>query len=120
MKKINFILSLLFISSSALPKPYKAPPTSSTSGYVPVISDELMEQCVKIYNEAEWLENDLNHTSVNQYSQYEVNQYNHNVAKLNQLTNWFNQNCAGKQSRSACEATNRLNQQAGLPQQKCY
>lgn len=120
MKKCNLIFSLLFISGAVFAQSYKAPPTSSTSGYVPVISDELMEQCVKIYNEAEWLEADLNRSSINQYSQYEVNQYNQNVAKLNQLTNWFNQHCAGKQSRSACEAAKKLNQQAGIPHQGCH
>ncbi|OOR99714.1 hypothetical protein B0187_02580 [Haemophilus paracuniculus] len=120
MKNLNLVMSLLFISTTALSQSYKAPPTSSTSGYVPVISDELMEQCVRIYNEADWLQNDLSQTSVNQYSQYEVNQYNQNIAKLNQLTNWFNQNCAGKQSRSACETAKKLNQQAGLSHQSCY
>lgn len=120
MKKINFAISLIFISTTLFAQSYKTPPTSSTSGYVPVISDELMEQCVRIYNEAEWLESDLRQTSVNQYSQYEVNQYNQNIEKLNKLTNWFNQNCAGKQSRSACEAAKKLNQQAGLTHQSCY
>ncbi|VEG12525.1 hypothetical protein [Moraxella cuniculi] len=68
MKKFKFSMALLFISTTVFAQSYKIPPTSSTSGYVPVISDKLMEQCVKVYNEAEWLKQDLKQTSVNQYS----------------------------------------------------
>ena len=49
-----FSISLLFTSAS-FAKEYVAPPSSSTHGSVPVISDAAMEKCVKIYNEAKWL-----------------------------------------------------------------
>lgn len=98
---------------------YKTPPTTVTRGYVPVISDELMERCVKVYNENEWLSQELSGTHVNLYSQQEVDAYNRKVTLLNQKTDWFNSTCAGKQSRSACEAAQKLNREHGLPVQVC-
>lgn len=120
MKKATVILISLFSVTAFAQNYYKAPPTSSTTGYVPVISDELMEQCVEIYNQAEWLEEELNNTYVDQYSQASVNHYNSKVNQLRQLSNWFNQNCAGKQSRSACEAAKELNRKNGIEHQRCY
>lgn len=35
------------------------PPSYSTHGYVPVISDALMEKCIETYNQAKWLGNSL-------------------------------------------------------------
>lgn len=88
---------------------YAVPPTSSTSGSVPVISDEAMEECVKIYNEAKWLSEKLNNTQVNQYDSASVNNYNNQAIKHSQMINYFNQNCAGKQSYSAWKAAQKLN-----------
>lgn len=119
MKRIKWALGLLLISATAFSQSYKAPPTSSTNGYVPVISDELMEQCVRTYNEAEWLAQEINNTPVNQYDSYSVNSYNEKVNQHRQMTNWFNQNCAGKQSYSACKTANELNRQNGLPESPC-
>lgn len=99
---------------------YTAPPTSSTSGYIPVISDELMEKCVEIYNQAKWLGEELQNTYVNQYSQTSVNNYNNKVGQHQSMITWFNQNCAGKQSRSACEAARELNRKNGIETQSCY
>ena len=99
---------------------YVAPPTSSIRGYVPVISDAQMEQCVEIYNQANWLGDSLRNTRVNQYSNDSVDLYNQKVAQHSQMINWFNQNCAGKQSRSACEAAMELNRKNGIPTQNCY
>lgn len=122
MFKTRFILTaFLFLFSCLInAQQYVMPPTSSTSGYVPVISDELMEQCVEIYNKADWLDKELNSTYLNQYSSYEVAEYNRKVNQVNQWTNWFNQNCAGKQSYSACKAAQELNRKAGNPTQNCY
>lgn len=36
------------------------------------------------------------------------------------MINWFNQNCAGKQSRSACEAAMKLNLKNSISAQSCY
>lgn len=122
MKKIIIFLcltSLALIDYSFAQQSYVMPPTASTHGYVPVISDEMMEQCVKTYNEAQWLAQKIQSTSINRYSAADVNQYNNAVAKVNSMTSWFNTNCAGKQSRSSCEATNKLNMQQGLPTQPC-
>lgn len=99
---------------------YVIPPTSSTSGYVPVISDEMMEQCVKVYNQSQWLSEELNGTYVDSYSQYSVNDYNEKANRVNSMINWFNINCAGKQSYSACKAAQKLNREKGLPEQPCY
>lgn len=98
---------------------YKIPPTSLTSGYVPVISDKQMKECVKIYNKIEWLGQHLNTAYVNQYSLNEVNTYNNNLQSYNKMVDWYNLNCADKQSKSACEAAKKLNQENGLPYQEC-
>ena len=121
MKTIMFMLA--FVLESSLPcfaqQSYVVPPSSSTRGHVPVISDEQMEECVKVYNESKWLTQDLGRTRVNQYSQAEVNAYNRKVNEVNSKTEWFNANCAGRQSRSACEAAQKLNREQGLPVQPC-
>lgn len=121
MVKMTLISTALLglFSLSVLAQQYVMPPTSSTSGYVPVISDQLMEQCVEIYNKAEWLSQELDRTHVNQYSSYEVNQYNNKVNQVQKWTNWFNRNCVGKQSYSACQAAQELNRKAGNPSQEC-
>lgn len=120
MKKFGLCLLACSSVSVMAQNYYKAPPTSSTSSYVPVISDELMKVCVERYNQAEWLEQEINNTHVNQYDSYSVNSYNTKVNQHSQLINWFNQNCAGKQSRSACEAAKELNRQNGISHQSCY
>lgn len=120
VKNLTILTACLGFMSVAVAQRYTAPPTSSTTGYVPVISDQQMEQCVEIYNQAKWLDEELSRTSVNQYSSYKVNAYNQKADKHRQLTSWFNQNCAGKQSQSACKAAQELNRKNGLPTQSCY
>ena len=78
-----------------------------------------MKECVKIYNKALAIERALNSTFVNRYSSEEVNLYNQNVRMYSQLIDWFNANCAGKQSYSACKVAQELNRQRGLPEQSC-
>ncbi|MCK8043775.1 hypothetical protein MSG37_02670 [Shewanella sp. 1CM18E] len=90
---------------------YKVPPTSSSYGSVPVISDLKMEECVKLYNEAEWLYKKLNSMYVDQYSSASVDEYNTQVNRHSKMINRFNSECAGKQSQSAYEAAQRLNNQ---------
>lgn len=104
MKKYLLTLCVLFLSTSSWAKNYAVPPSSMTRGNVPVISDEQMEYCVILYNDMLDLEKNI---------QYINNQYEYNlmVNKFNQMTNYFNQNCAGKQSRSAAEAAKKLSQQ---------
>lgn len=120
MLKQTLSLSLLFtFSSLSIAQNYVLPPSSSTRGHVPVVSDELMEQCVEVYNQAKWLEEKINQMVVDQYSNESVSQYNVNVDKHHTLTNWFNNNCAGKQSYSACKATQELNRKAGNPVSDC-
>jgi hypothetical protein len=111
--KILFSLllsSILFLDSNAFGAEYKVPPTSSTSSSVPVISDAAMEQCVKIYNEGEWLGEDINRTNVDQYSQSSIDSYNAKVSRHTNMINYFNKECAGKQSYSAYKAAKKLNQ----------
>ena len=98
---------------------YVEPPSSTTRGYVPVISDEQMQECVRVYNESEWLSQELRASIVNTSSQAEVDAYNRKVSQVNRMTDWFNAQCAGKQSRSACEAAQKLNREKGLPVQEC-
>ena len=55
---------------------YEIPPLAKIYGNVPVISDEMMRECVKIYDEAFAIERELNSTFANRYSSDEVNLYN--------------------------------------------
>ena len=97
MKKNTVMLFMtLALTCTLNAREYIAPPSSSTRGSVPVISDEAMEKCVKIYNEAKWLREEINDTYVNQYDNTSVNNYNQKVNKVKRMTNYFNQNCAGK------------------------
>mgnify|MGYP003087415944 CR=1 FL=1 len=66
---------------------YSTPLASSTHGYVPVISDALMEKCVETYNQAKWLGDSLQNAYVNQYSVKSVNDYNEKVTKHSQMIN---------------------------------
>ena len=88
---------------------YKVPPSSTTYGSVPVISDRAMEACVKLYNHAEWLKDEINTLQVDRYSQNSIDNYNNKVARHSNMIHKFNNDCAGKQSRSAYEAAQKLN-----------
>lgn len=115
MKKSMILCVLAIIASvsagtNAFSREYEVPPTRSTSADVPYISDAAMERCVKIYNQAKWLREDLQRAKVNQYSKSEVNAYNSAVNRLSAMTDDFNENCAGKQSESAYRAAQKLNQ----------
>ncbi len=107
MKKI--ILGVLFASSLIYARTYEVPPTSSTRGSVPVISDEKMEECVKLYNKAKWLGEEINSMYVNQYDSSSVTNYNNKVRKHSSMIRKFNAECAGKQSYSAWKAAQKLN-----------
>lgn len=97
--------------STITSKEYEIPPTSRTSANVPWISDAAMEQCVKIYNEAKWLGEEIDRTTVNQYSQTSVDLYNSKISRYSEMVDSFNRKCAGKQSESAYRAAQKLNQQ---------
>lgn len=119
-RKLIFLTTCLVTTNVLANQHYVVPPTSSTRGYVPVISDEMEQQCVEIYNQAKWLGDSLQNTYVDQYSIASVNSYNQQVAQHSQMIDWFNQNCAGKQSYSACKAAMELNRQNDIPTQNCY
>lgn len=119
IKKSFFILACFMASNVMANQYYVMPPTPSTYANVPVISDAQMEQCVEIYNQAKWLEESLQNAYIDPYSNASVNTYNQQVARHSQMLNWFNQNCAGKQSYSACEAARELNRKNGIPTQDC-
>lgn len=116
-------LTLVVVASSASSAfakgSYTVPPTHSTYGHVPVISDAQMRECVELYNQQKWAAAELSQTRVNHYSQQSVDAYNQQVNKINQMTNEFNKKCAGKQSESACKEANRLNRERGLPEVSC-
>ena len=119
--KILFFLAatIAILGAFEIEGGYEIPPSAQTYGNAPVISDAMMQECVKIYNEALAIERALNSTFVDRYSSEEVNLYNQNVRMHSQLIDWFNTNCAGKQSYSACKAAQELNRQRGLPEQNC-
>lgn len=116
--KLNYLFivpAMLAVASdfSYSQERYVTPPTTTTRGYVPVISDAQMEECVKVYNEITWMNQNLSAART-------LDEYNSTVGIINQKTDWFNSNCAGKQSRSACEAANKLNREKGLHVTSCY
>ena len=119
-RKLIFLTTCLVTTNVLANQHYVVPPTSSTRGYVPVISDGMEQQCVEIYNQAKWLGDALQNTYVDQYSAASVSAYNQQVAQHSQMIAWFNQNCAGKQSYSACKAAMELNRKNGFPAQNCY
>ncbi len=100
---------LVFDTCELFAKQYEVPPSHATSSHVPVISDEAMEVCVKLYNETEWLFKEINNMPVDSYSQTSVNNYNKKVNDVSNMQNRFNSECAGKQSESACKAAKKLN-----------
>ena len=112
-KKCILALTLSFftIVANAQTRIYEAPPSSSTRGHVPWIPDSQMEQCVKLYNEAKWLGEEIDSTVVNQYSHASVDNYNLKVEHHSKMIDSFNQYCAGKQSESAYKAAQKLNSQ---------
>ena len=110
LSKYPIVALSVFMSSIVFGAKYEVPPTSSTSANVPYISDAAMEQCVKIYNEAKWLGEDIDRTVVNQYNQTSINTYNSKIDKHSRTIDYFNKYCAGKQSESAYRAAQKLNQ----------
>ena len=113
INKVNLtiLISSIAFSYNTTAETYVVPPTSSTNSSVPVISDAAMEECVKLYNEAKWLGNKINSIAVNTYSQESVGNYNKKIQSHSKMTDTFNRDCAGKQSRSAYEAAKKLNKQ---------
>ncbi|HIF29912.1 MAG TPA: hypothetical protein EYQ76_03620 [Candidatus Marinimicrobia bacterium] len=109
-KKSSRLLAFIvtFIASSAIALVYEVPP-STTGSYAPYISDSAMEQCVRLYNKAKWLIDEIDKIQVNQYSQSSVDSYNSKVTRHSKMINNFNQGCAGKQSESAYRAAQKLN-----------
>lgn len=112
--KYSLVVFSLFTSyalNNAFAREYVTPPTSRTSANVPWIPDDQMEYCVKIYNEAGWLEEEISSTYVDRYNQYSVNAYNEKVNRHSNMINYFNAHCAGKQSESAYKAAQKLNKE---------
>jgi len=101
------ICSLIMANASA--RDYVVPPSETTYTSVPVISDAEMEQCVILYNEAKWLRDEIDKTVVDKYSERSVASYNNKIATFNGMNSSFNSICAGKQSQSAYNAAQRLN-----------
>lgn len=115
MKIIKTISILIILGLQVVnAENYELPPTSRSYGNAPVISDEAMEKCVKLYNEAKWLGDEINNMYVDRYSQSSVNKYNSKISKHSKMINFFNKNCAGKQSESAYRAAKKLNNGIGI------
>jgi len=111
MKAKGITLLGLFFCTNIFAQEYIVPPSSSTRSNVPVIADVAMEECVKLYNDAKWLGENLDEIVVDSYSQESVDSYNEKIQKFSTMTATFNKKCAGKQSQSAYDAAKRLNQQ---------
>lgn len=106
---LSLLLTHIF-AGSAIAEVYETPPSKTTSTLdAPYISDEDMEQCVKLYNEAKWLADEMRSTAVDRYSQASVDAYNNTVTRHSNMIDAFNRDCAGKQSESAYKAASRLN-----------
>ncbi len=116
MKIFKFSFSVVLFSiitiASALSQTYEVPPSSSTYSHVPYISDEAMKQCIILYNKAKWLADEARSEHVDQYNQASVNAYNEKVKRHASMINYFNANCAGKQSESAYRAAQELNKRS--------
>lgn len=119
MKRFNFFvltLNTIFLSiiavSSVLAQTYEVPPSDRTSSSTPYISDEAMERCVVLYNEAKWLAEEIENTQVDQYSQTSVDAYNKKITGHASMIDAFNRDCAGKQSESAYKAAQELNKKS--------
>lgn len=121
MNKILFTctccLSTIFATTNALAetdKVYVVPPSSSISSPTgpPSISDEEAKVCVELYNEAQWLEEDIEQSvnAVDRSDKNAVNAHNAKISDYRNMINKYNQDCAGKHSGSAQDATDELNQ----------
>ena len=102
------LVAVVFGTQNLMAQVYVAPPSSTTSGSVPWISDNAMEACVVLYNETKWFKDEIQRTPVDNYSQTSVNNYNKKINKHSGMIAEFNRSCAGKQSKSAYEAAQRL------------
>lgn len=119
IKKNTVVIILSCLPCFLSAQIYQVPPTFSSSSYGQTISDEKMEECIVLYNEAKWLVNQLDSIKVNTSIEEDVNSYNLQVEKHRRMTLKFNDECAGKQSLSACKAAQKLNAQNGLKVQSC-
>jgi hypothetical protein len=118
-KKIVILISILIFSNLSFAQTYKKPPDVATFGYVPVISDSKMQECVVLYNKAEWLQEEMELIIIDNYSEESVNSFNKKLNKHTSMIDKFNLECSGKQSLSSCKEVEKLNKQNGIESQKC-
>lgn len=109
--QLVIMMSFVCMSANVFAREYEIPPVHTTGADVPWITDAAMEQCVKLYNEAKWLEEEIDRTFVDRYSQESVDAYNNKIAIHSRMIDDFNGGCAGKESESAHKAAQKLNQQ---------
>ena len=100
---------MLFIISSLYAKSYEMPQIEFKKGNVPMISDEQIEFCVKLYNQIKWLSEDLTKQKSSK-NQANARIYNINVKKYRNLANLFNNECAGKLAADVKTITENLNE----------
>ncbi len=109
---ITLLLNIITISSVfAEKRNYEIPPSKTTSSSAPYISDTAMEQCVRLYNEIRWLAEDIQHSQVNRNSLSSINAYNQLIDQYSRMVEQFNIDCAGRQSESAHQAAQKLNEE---------
>jgi hypothetical protein len=118
-KKIVILISSLIFSNFSFAQTYKKPPEVVTFGYVPVISDEQMKECIILYNTAEWLKDELESIVVDNYNKESVDSFNEKINEHAKMIDKFNLDCQGKQSFSSCKEVAKLNKENGIESQKC-
>jgi hypothetical protein len=111
---VAFAVSIFpLLASSALGQTYKVPPSNNTSSYPQSISDDEMKRCVALFNEKEWLYEEIerDRPQVDRYSPASVDAFNNQVETFNSMNSDYDENCEGKNSESAEEQTQELNNQ---------
>lgn len=106
MKKIILVVTMPLFTFAGN---YKVPPSHNTYGSGYQLDDSAMKECVRVYNQAENLQWELNNAVIDRSSSYAVSNYNAMVNELNDLINWYNINCANKSASGADSATRELN-----------
>lgn len=95
MKLLLIILTLSIGLIQVFSQEYEMPPTVK-GRYGTMISPAEMEECIKLYNEIKWLNEEIDRTVVDQYSSYSVNAYNNKVNDSNMMSQRYNRDCAKK------------------------
>ena len=92
---------------------------TKAGGFIPVISDFDMKQCVKLSKkaEAEWQE--LLALPYDEQDEKKMKKVRNQIELHSRMVEQFNKNCAGRQSKSSCEKIKKARAAQGLDYQAC-